>query len=166
VAVEAIHGSIERIKADAENPPTLKSPRDTPSALDQHLERLIEHSDKLRGHLAQQIEQYPNQSRHLLRLVDRNESVRSRVEALRSKTRAREIDSTEISDAADALLEQMPLLKQQSPKTLLRLRVIEITVPLALSIVSILLTLRYPLTEARCYEIKEALKSRHAELAI
>ena len=40
----------------------------------------------------------------------------------------------------------------------------EIAVPLALSIVSILLTLRYPLTEARCYEIKEALKQRRAGL--
>ena len=38
------------------------------------------------------------------------------------------------------------------------MRLVEIGLPLALSCVSILLTLRYPLTEARCYEIKEALK--------
>ena len=43
--------------------------------------------------------------------------------------------------------------------TLFRLRLVEIGLPLALSIVSILLTLRYPLTEARCYEIKEALEA-------
>jgi Na+/melibiose symporter-like transporter len=66
---------------------------------------------------------------------------------------------------ADALLKQTTLLKEQTPKTLFRLRLVEIGLPLVLSFVSILLTLRYPLTEARCYEIKEALKKRHAELA-
>jgi Na+/melibiose symporter-like transporter len=38
----------------------------------------------------------------------------------------------------------------------------DIGVPLLLSVVSIGLTLRYPLTEARCYEIKALLKQRHA----
>jgi Na+/melibiose symporter-like transporter len=39
---------------------------------------------------------------------------------------------------------------------------VEIGLPLVLSVVSILLTLRYPLTETRCYEIKEALEKRRA----
>jgi Na+/melibiose symporter-like transporter len=43
---------------------------------------------------------------------------------------------------------------------------VEIGLPLVLSCVSILLTLRYPLTEARWHEIKAALDKRHAELAI
>jgi Na+/melibiose symporter-like transporter len=43
------------------------------------------------------------------------------------------------------------------------LRFVEIGLPLALSCVSILLTLRYPLTEARWREIKETLDKRHAE---
>ena len=51
------------------------------------------------------------------------------------------------------------------PQTLFRLRLVEIGLPLALSIVSIFLTLRYPLTEARCYEIKAALQARHAQLS-
>ncbi len=50
----------------------------------------------------------------------------------------------------------------QPPKTLFRLRVVEIGLPLAMSCISILLTLRYPLTEARWREIKEALDKRHA----
>ena len=66
---------------------------------------------------------------------------------------------------ADAILAETPLLKQQAPLTLFRLRLVEIGLPLVLSIVSIWLTLRYPLTEARCYEIKEALKKRRAESA-
>jgi GPH family glycoside/pentoside/hexuronide:cation symporter len=57
----------------------------------------------------------------------------------------------------------MTLLRNQTPTTLFRLRLFEIGVPLLLSVVCIFLTLRYPLTEARCYEIKEALQARHAQ---
>jgi len=46
-----------------------------------------------------------------------------------------------------------------------RLRLFDISVPLMLSVASITLLLHYPLTEARSYEIKEALKRRRAELA-
>jgi Na+/melibiose symporter-like transporter len=45
------------------------------------------------------------------------------------------------------------------------LRLFEIGVPLVLSIVSIALTLRYPLTEARFYEIKAELEKRRGTLA-
>jgi GPH family glycoside/pentoside/hexuronide:cation symporter len=165
VAVEAMHGSIERIKAEVETSRTPDQQVETQATLDQHFQRLIENSDKLRQHFVQQIEEHPDQTQHLGSLVEQNESVRSKVEALRATASGPEINMNEIARAAESLLGRMPLLKQQSPKTLLRLRVIEITVPLALSIVSILLTLRYPLTEARCYEIKEALKQRHADRA-
>jgi len=70
------------------------------------------------------------------------------------------------SAEADALLAQTNLLKMQPPKTLFRLRVVEIGLPLAMSCISILLTLRYPLTEARWREIKEALDKRRANEAI
>jgi len=62
----------------------------------------------------------------------------------------------------DTILQQTALLKQQSPVTLFRLRLVEIGLPLLLSLISIALTLRYPLSEARCYEIKAALEARHA----
>jgi Na+/melibiose symporter-like transporter len=42
---------------------------------------------------------------------------------------------------------------------------VEIGLPLAMSIVSIVLTLLYPLTEERCYEIKAALEKRRAAQA-
>lgn len=66
----------------------------------------------------------------------------------------------------DALSAHVVELRKQSPRTLFRLRFVEIGLPLVLSVVSIFLTLRYPLTEARCYEIKEALKRRRAGLAM
>lgn len=63
---------------------------------------------------------------------------------------------------AERLLHDATLLAQQSPKTLLLLRSIEIGLPLLLSIFSILLTWRYPLSEERSYAIKAELEARYA----
>jgi GPH family glycoside/pentoside/hexuronide:cation symporter len=51
-------------------------------------------------------------------------------------------------------------LKKQTPYTLLRMRIVEIGLPFLLSIVAIILALRYSLTEKRTNEIKELLRQR------
>jgi GPH family glycoside/pentoside/hexuronide:cation symporter len=51
-------------------------------------------------------------------------------------------------------------IAQQSPETLFRLRVVEILLPLLLSVVSLTFAFRYPLTEERIYEIKAELERR------
>ncbi len=58
----------------------------------------------------------------------------------------------------------MPLT-QQTPYTLLMMRIVEIGLPFLLSLLSIFLVLKYSLTEKRSYEIKEILRQRNAELA-
>jgi len=58
----------------------------------------------------------------------------------------------------------MPLT-QQTPYTLLMMRVVEIGLPFLLSLLSIFLVLKYSLTEERSHEIKEILKQRNAEQA-
>jgi len=55
----------------------------------------------------------------------------------------------------------MPLT-QQTPYTLLMMRVVEIGLPFLLSLLSIFFVLRYSLTEKRSHEIKELLKQRNA----
>ena len=54
-------------------------------------------------------------------------------------------------------------LTQQSPYTLLMMRVVEIGLPLLLSIFSVFFVLRYSLTEKRSHEIKELLRQRNME---
>jgi Na+/melibiose symporter-like transporter len=54
-------------------------------------------------------------------------------------------------------------LKKQTPYTLLMMRVVEIGLPLLLSIFSIFFVLRYSLTEKRSHEIKDLLKQRNME---
>jgi len=58
----------------------------------------------------------------------------------------------------------MPLT-QQTPYTLLMMRVVEIGLPFLLSLLSIFFVLKYSLTEQRSHEIKEILKKRSAERA-
>jgi GPH family glycoside/pentoside/hexuronide:cation symporter len=105
----------------------------------------------------------PDQLRHISMLEERADSVRSQTVALKSGAVDFVENPVEMARELDALLEQTALLKRQTPTTLFRLRFVEIGLPLLLSAVSIGLTLRYPLTEARCYEIKQALQARHAQ---
>lgn len=56
--------------------------------------------------------------------------------------------------------EIMPLTRQ-TPFTLLMMRVVEIGLPLLLSVLSLFFIFRYSLTEKRCYEIKELLRQRN-----
>jgi GPH family glycoside/pentoside/hexuronide:cation symporter len=65
----------------------------------------------------------------------------------------RQLALQELGDSAN-------ILSRQSPKTLLRLRIIEISLPLVLSLFSLLLTFKYPLSEKRIYEIKAELERR------
>jgi Na+/melibiose symporter-like transporter len=58
---------------------------------------------------------------------------------------------------------EMVQLTQQSPYTLLMMRVVEIGLPLLLSIFSVFFILRYSLTEKRSHEIKDLLKQRNLE---
>ncbi len=54
-------------------------------------------------------------------------------------------------------------LTQQTPYTLLMMRVVEIGLPLLLSIFSIFFVLKYSLTEKRSHEIKELIRQRNLE---
>ncbi len=53
-------------------------------------------------------------------------------------------------------------LKKQTPYTLLMMRIVEIGLPVLLSLMSLFFVLRYSLTEKRTKEIKDLLKEKHA----
>ncbi len=157
VAVDAINGNVAAIKADYEAGGGEKK-------IAERLDKSTAMVDKLRQHLEERLASYPSQAEHIALLIDRVNAVRAEVATLRAKHVDKTPDMTDdVTNEVEAILDKVALLKQQSPHTLFRLRFIEIGTPLLLSIVSIYLTLSYPLTEARCYEIKELLKQRHAE---
>ncbi len=65
----------------------------------------------------------------------------------------------------ESIEKEVTLLTKQSPYTLLMMRVVEIGLPLLLSIFSVFFVLRYSLTETRSHEIKELLRQRNLKLA-
>jgi Na+/melibiose symporter-like transporter len=166
VTVDALGGNIVVIKTEAQQWLTQEVDAQARSAeFAKQIENMIANADKLRGHFVQRLGEHPDQAEHIDPLIEHVDSISSEAKDLRAKSDSLAANPADLINEADKLLEQTTELKKQAPRTLFRLRLVEIGLPLVLSIVSILLTLRYPLTEARCYDIKEALKKRHAELA-
>jgi hypothetical protein len=128
------------------------------------LARLKANAEKLKSHLlSDSSTRYDDM--HAEQLKERLRSLEVSIAILQSARENPAADPLTTVRQADDVSEQLLPLRRQPPITLFRLRFVEIGIPLALSIVSIWLTLRYPLTEARCYEIKELLKQRRAEAA-
>jgi GPH family glycoside/pentoside/hexuronide:cation symporter len=124
-------------------------------------EMIARNTGSLRSHLESRLETHPALAEHTRALLERLGSIE------RLAVTAREIidlnDSAQLLRIAGELVQHSAFLRRQSPETLFRLRLVEIGLPLALSVVSMLFVLRYPLTEQRCYEIKELLKRRRGE---
>jgi GPH family glycoside/pentoside/hexuronide:cation symporter len=167
VLTEALSGNIAAIKSDAEELLTQGSKADGAGVrIGENLEGLVKNSEKLRDHLAQRLEKLPDQTEHIGSLSESAATMRSKAVELRARSSGLIASPQDLVQEAAALQELMTLLRKQTPTTLFRLRLFEIGLPLVLSVVCVFLTLRYPLTEARCYEIKQALEARRAKQAI
>jgi GPH family glycoside/pentoside/hexuronide:cation symporter len=128
------------------------------------LARVLDNAREFEAHLAERDQTHPFGEAHRQHLASQLRALRAAITAFQDAAADPATPVEELQSAADDLLLQTTTLKRQTPQTLFRLRAVEIGLPLLLSVVSIFLTLRYPLTEARCYEIKEALQQRRAKL--
>lgn len=163
VLMDALGGNIAIVRAEAEAWDVSKSAQaERDAALVAQAEMMVENAGKLRSHLENRLETHPAQTEHTRALLEHLGSVEKLAGDARKVRDAG--DSAQLLRVADELLQHSEFLRRQSPETLFRLRLVEIGLPLALSVVSILFLLRYPLTEQRCYEIKEFLKQRRGEL--
>jgi GPH family glycoside/pentoside/hexuronide:cation symporter len=165
VAVEKLVGNVRVIRADAKqwNKETGEV-TERSEDLENNLDELLANLEEVEEHLAARGQQFPEQTEHYSALLNQVDVVRSAGQGLlenRSDLAAKPKDLTE---SVANLLQEILLLKPQSPTTLFRLRLVEIGLPLLLSVISIYLALRYPLTEARCLEIKRELEARHAAM--
>jgi GPH family glycoside/pentoside/hexuronide:cation symporter len=162
--MDAVAGNVAIIKAESEAWATEQlASADQVAKFTAEVDKLAENAKKLRDHFAERLTSHPDHESHLTSLLNHADAMSKSAADLKGATAESKRD--ELLASASALLEQSVFLRQQSPVTLLRLRIVEIGLPLVLSVVSIILTLRYPLTEARCYEIKELLKSRREAAA-
>jgi glycoside/pentoside/hexuronide:cation symporter, GPH family len=165
VMVDALVGDLAVMKVEADqwqHVPANVQP--AVAKIKQQLDNAFKHAEVLHLHFDERLKTRPSHSEHISRLIDRISLLTSQIRETRKRSEDPGATPIELSTRSSSLLDQAALLKQQTPSSLFRLRLFDIGVPLALSIVSIILVLRYPLTDARCYEIKEALARRRAEL--
>lgn len=146
--VDEITGHIASIEQSMES-------RDDSHSYSDSLENLASTTQELREHFVERSAHNPEQSEHITSLIKSVDQLQGTIASIDSTREPQAIQTEQLRALATPLT-------QQSPFTLLWLRIIEIGLPLALSAVSILLTLRYPLSEQRIQEIKVKLEARKA----
>ena len=162
VTVDSLRGAIEVIQADAEAWKTEPFDAARSDQLEQQLQEATQQIESLNDHLQNRLATEVYDLEHAKQLATDLRILDEMLEELRVRQSSLIEAPDQLRDMAEQAYSKTLSLKRQSPVTLLRLRIVEIGVPLLLSVLSIWLTLGYPLIESRCYEIKEQLQERRA----
>ena len=116
------------------------------------------YSFDLLAHLQARTKQHEKSREHTTQLTQNISGINNRVNAI-DPASAPDMLNNELA----AIERDIEPLKKQSPYTLLMMRVVEIGLPLLLSLLALLIAMRYTLTEKRTFEIKELLRQRNRE---
>jgi hypothetical protein len=122
------------------------------------IEKARMNSFELKWHLADKSREVNRNQGHYQQISRNMETVDQGISELSTST-----DINKINRELSKIMGEFIQLTQQTPFTLLMMRVVEIGLPLLLSIFSIIFLLRYTLTEKRSHEIKDLLKKRNEE---
>ena len=129
-----------------------------PLTLQTKFEKARMNSFELMSHLESKSKEGKNSVEHYQEIIQNITTVNNRIASLNAASSLHILEKELTTIEKDIL----PLTKQ-TPYTLLMMRVVEIGLPLLLSIFSIFFLLRYSLTEKRSQEIKNLLKQRNEE---
>jgi glycoside/pentoside/hexuronide:cation symporter, GPH family len=127
-----------------------------PLTLQTRLEKARMNSFELMAHLQSQSRKHKNSLAHYEEIIRKMTTVDDRIASLRAASSLEALDQALTAIANDIV----PLTKQH-PFTLLVMRVVEIGLPVLLSLVSLFFLFQYSLTEKRSHEIKDLLKQRN-----
>ncbi len=116
------------------------------------------YSYDLLAHLQARIKQHEKSIEHTTWLTQNISDIHDRVNALSAASPPGTLDR-ELA----AIEEDIEPLKKQSPYTLLMMRIVEIGLPLLLSLLALFFVVRYTLTEKRSFEIKELLRQKNSD---
>ena len=147
--VDQLQGSLGEIHAELKITPLQN---DKLSSL---IRQAAEQAAELNAYLTEP-KQAPLSQSHQQQLLVAAGSVQQQLKQLAEQ----ENPSQQLSETLASVDKLLPQLKQQAPASLLRMRIVEIGLPLLLSLISLLFAWRYPLTEQRCQEIKQTLLAR------
>jgi len=128
-----------------------------PLTLQTKLEKAKMHSFELMSHLEAKSVKSTNSKEHYQEIIKNITGINISISGMNTSL------SPDLLDKELGIIESniAPLTKQ-TPYTLLMMRVVEIGLPILLSLFSIFFLLRYSLTERRSHEIKDFLKQRNA----
>ncbi len=127
-----------------------------PLTLQTSIEKARMNSLGLQSHLETKSAEHKATAQHYQELIMAITALNTRLEALSPGSSLTSLDETLKTIEKDTV----PLTKQ-TPYTLLMMRAVEIGLPVLLSLLSMLLLLRYSLTEKRSHEIKDLLRQRN-----
>jgi glycoside/pentoside/hexuronide:cation symporter, GPH family len=142
------------------NPSEIKSREEVtiPLTLETKLLKSSINSSELKLHLEEKSSGSKNSAEHYKTLVQNMTGLNKHIAGLNT---AMPLDLLE--KELEAILKETISLTKQTPYTLLMMRVVEIGLPVLLSLLSLFFVTRYTLTEKRSHEIKEILKQRNAD---
>jgi hypothetical protein len=130
--------------------------RAIPLTLETKLTKARMYSFELRSHLEAKSLETKNSREHYDVIMQEISGVNNQLASMNTASSMVLLDS-ELGSIESKIVP----LTQQTPYTLLMMRVVEIGLPLLLSLFSIFFVLKYSLTEKRSHEIKELLRQRN-----
>ena len=149
--VDALQGSIRVIEKEAES---LNEGNAATANLADLLQDAREKSTALITHFKEEVEKDNKNALHYESLIQLANDIGSKINNLNP-----DLQPDELVKQVAEIEKSTVALTQQSPFTLLMMRIVEIGLPVLLSIFSIFFIFRYSLTEKRSLEIKELLKA-------
>jgi len=156
--VDALQGSIRELRKEVQAN-TGKGSQEV--SLSDFLQKAQTKSSELMKHLEEKAASDKHNKEHFDALLQNMSGVNQRIAGLDLSSSKESLDN-EISGIENDITQ----LTIQSPFTLLMMRIVEIGLPVLLSLLSIFFVLRYSLTEKRSHEIKELLKKRNEEISM
>ena len=127
-----------------------------PLTLQTRLEKARMNSFELMAHLQSQSRKHKNSLAHYEEIIRNMTTVDDRIASLKAASSLKALDQ-----ALTAITNDIVPLTKQTPFTLLMMRVVEIGLPVLLSLFSLYFLFQYSLTEKRSHEIKDLLKQRN-----
>lgn len=162
--VDGLNGTIATIEHKAAQWQSKIPLNSRDDILDKQLNLAEKQIRELKVHLSQKNKNKRQSKQHRTALMEELELLLLELGALKSRSTEITKDPRQLLIAIKSMKNKSAKLTQQDPFTLLWLRIIEIGLPLALSIFSILLALKYPLNEARCRKIRTLLDTNQNEI--
>ncbi|MCK4914068.1 MAG: MFS transporter [Planctomycetes bacterium] len=161
--VDNIFGPLNVISAKSteaiEKPEILTDPNYM-SLVNEQLVKAHLAAEELQVHFNERADKFANSKDHYNQLSEQTGTIMGLINTIPTDNIIDINDANALAIQCTSIADETNILSRQTPTALLRLRVVEIGLPILLCLMSIIALRFYPLTEERVYEIKQLLEER------